>query len=60
MNTVLHLQEGIIPEIEFLFPPPPPPPPHVYLPDVTTDDQISQVFPLHICILQEIKYWIPN
>ena len=34
--------------------------PHVStlcLPDVTTHDQLSQAFPLCICILQVIKYW---
>ena len=27
------------------------------LPNITTRDQISQAFPLRICILQAIKYW---
>ena len=27
------------------------------LPDITASDQISQAFPLYICILQAIKYW---
>ena len=27
------------------------------LPDVTAHDQVSQAFPLCICILQAIKYW---
>ena len=27
------------------------------LPDITTRHQISQAFPLHICILQPIIYW---
>jgi len=31
--------------------------PPVCLPDVTAHNQISQAFPLHICILQVIKYW---
>jgi len=30
---------------------------HTYLSDVTTSDQISQAFPLRICILQVTKYW---
>jgi len=30
------------------------------LPDVTACDQISQAFPLRICILQAIKYWPRN
>jgi len=29
----------------------------VCLADVITHEQISQAFPLHICILQAIKYW---
>jgi len=29
----------------------------ICLPDVITHDQISQAFPLRICILQAIKYW---
>jgi len=27
------------------------------LPYVTAREQISQAFPLHICVLQVIKYW---
>jgi len=27
------------------------------LPDIAAHDQISQAFPLRICILQEFKYW---
>ena len=46
---------GLIVQDEILCPAPPPPM-SIFL-SVTTDDQISQVFPLHICILQEIKYW---
>jgi len=29
----------------------------ICLPDITTHDQISQAFPLHICLLQPITYW---
>jgi len=41
------LQSGTVPGVSTLC-----------LPDVTTHDQISQAFPLCICILQAIKHWM--
>jgi len=48
-SLLLQLQPGTAPHVSTICPP-----------NDTAHDQISQAFPLHICILQAIKHWKGN